>query len=43
MGPVETFRLPGVPHPEAFRHTCFKAHQVFVGVQKARELGVVSV
>jgi hypothetical protein len=43
MGQVETFRLPGVPHPEGFRHTCFKAHQVFVGVQKARELGVVSV
>ncbi|MCC6491643.1 MAG: PH domain-containing protein [Pirellulales bacterium] len=41
-GPIETFRLLGVPHPEAFRQTCLKAHQVFVGVEKARQLGAVS-
>lgn len=38
-GDVETFRLFGVPHPEAFRHTCLKARDGFVGVQKAREIG----
>lgn len=38
-GDVETFRLTGVPHPEAFRHTCLKARDGFVGVQKAREIG----
>jgi hypothetical protein len=43
LGQVETFRLHGVPHPEPFRATCMKAHQGYVGVQKARELGVVSV
>jgi len=42
-GPIETFRLAGVPRPEGFRQACFKAHQIFVGVQKARELGFVSV
>lgn len=39
LGSVETFRLSGVPHPEAFRHTCLKAHAGFVGVQQARETG----
>ena len=39
-GAVETFRLLGVPHPEPFLHTCMKAHQVFVGVQKAQQAGV---
>jgi hypothetical protein len=39
-GPIETFRLLGVPHPEAFRHTCLKARQGYVGVQKARSMGV---
>ena len=38
-GDIETFRLAGVPHPESFRRTCFKAHQVFVGVQEARKAG----
>ncbi len=38
-GQVETFRLSGVPHPEAFRHTCLKTHAGFVGVQKARDMG----
>jgi len=38
-GEIETFRLSGVPHPEPFRQTCLKAHQGFVGVQKAREIG----
>lgn len=37
---IETFRLQGVPRPETFRHTCLKAQQSFVGVQKAREAGV---
>lgn len=39
-GDVETFRLAGVPHPEAFRRTCAKAHQSFVGVHQARQAGV---
>ncbi|MCA9233366.1 MAG: hypothetical protein KDA57_22165 [Planctomycetales bacterium] len=38
-GPIETFRLAGVPHPEAFRITCLKAHAGYVGVQQAREIG----
>lgn len=38
-GQIETLRLQGVPHPESFRQTCLKAHQGFVGVQKAREQG----
>jgi hypothetical protein len=38
-GPIETFRLLGVPHSESFRQTCLKAHQCFVGVQKARLAG----
>ena len=38
-GEVETFRLSGVPHPEAFRVTCLKAHAGFVGVQQARASG----
>jgi hypothetical protein len=38
-GAVETLRLLGVPHPEAFRRTCLKAHQAFVGVQQARRAG----
>lgn len=39
-GPIETFRLSGVPHPEPFMQTCVKARQIFVGVQKARAAGV---
>ena len=38
-GNVETFRLSGVSSPEPFAQTCFKAHSVYVGVQKAREIG----
>ncbi len=38
-GQVETFRLSGVPHPEAFSQTCLKAHFGFAGVQRAREIG----
>lgn len=34
-GPVECLRLPGVPHPEAFRRTILKAHDSFTGVQDA--------
>jgi hypothetical protein len=40
QGPVETFRIWGVPRPETFRHTCLKAQMSFVGVKKAREAGV---
>jgi hypothetical protein len=43
LGQVETFRLLGVPHPEPFRQTCFKAHQVYVGVLNAREMGYAGV
>ena len=39
-GPVETFRLAGVPRPETFRQTCLKAHQSFMGVAQARRLGL---
>jgi len=39
-GQVETFRLIGVPHPQSFRHTCMKARDGFVGVQKVRDLGL---
>ena len=38
-GDVETFRLIGVPHPEAFSHTCLKAHAGYVGVLQARQAG----
>ncbi len=34
-GNVESFRLSGVSRPEAFRHTCQKAHAALVGVRKA--------
>lgn len=36
-GQVETFRLQGVPRPEAFRQACLKAQRAFVGVQQIRE------
>ena len=39
QGPVETFRLKGVPHPQPFRHICLEAHLGFVGVEKARLAG----
>jgi hypothetical protein len=39
-GPIETFRLSGVPRPETFRQTCLKARNGFVGVLKARAAGV---
>jgi hypothetical protein len=39
-GQIETFRLLGVPHPEAFRQTCLKARMGFVGVLKARVQGL---
>lgn len=35
LGNVETFRLPGVSRPAAFRETCFKAHMAHVGVKRA--------
>ncbi len=38
-GQIETFRLSGVPHPEAFMQTCMKTHAGFVGVQQARAMG----
>lgn len=38
-GNVECFRLEAVSQPETFRHTCLKAHQGFVGVQKAEAAG----
>jgi hypothetical protein len=40
QGPVETFRIGGVPRPETFRQTCLKARMSFVGVQQARAAGV---
>ncbi|MEM9352287.1 MAG: PH domain-containing protein [Planctomycetota bacterium] len=38
-GDVETFRLPGVAHPQSFLSTCMKARAGFVGVQMARQSG----
>ena len=38
-GPVEAFRIWGVPRPETFRQTCLKSRASFVGVQRARETG----
>jgi hypothetical protein len=38
-GPIETFRLEGVPHPEPFRQTCLKARQIHAGVRQARDMG----
>jgi hypothetical protein len=38
-GPIETFRLAGVPHPEPFRQTILKARQGHSGVGKARAIG----
>ena len=32
---TETFRLPGVSRPEAFRQVCLKAHHARVGIQAA--------
>ena len=40
QGQVETFRLPGVPRPETFRHACLKSQMSFVGVQQARQAGL---
>jgi hypothetical protein len=34
-GPVETFRISGVPRPETFKQTCLKAQRSYVGVRKA--------
>lgn len=36
LGATETFRLPGVSRPEAFRQTCLKSHMASVGVKKTR-------
>lgn len=35
LGTIETFRLVGVSHPEAFKALVWKAHMAYVGVQKA--------
>jgi len=35
LGTTETFRLPGVSRPEAFRSQCIKAHMAYVGVKQA--------
>ena len=35
QGEVETFRLPGVSRPEAFRECCMKARNSYVGVKEA--------
>jgi hypothetical protein len=37
QGDVETFRLPGVSRPEAFRQACLKARMAYVGVKRALE------
>ncbi len=35
-GPIERFRLRGVPRPETFRRTLLKARQSYVGVKAVR-------
>lgn len=35
QGNVETLRLPGVSHPEAFMRTCLKTQRAFVAVKRA--------
>lgn len=40
QGAVETFRIWGVPRPETFKQTCWKAHRSYVGVQQAKADGV---
>lgn len=37
LGNVETFRLEGVSRPEAFRQTCAKARQAYVGVKRVMD------
>ncbi|MFV2068316.1 MAG: hypothetical protein ACC645_15205, partial [Pirellulales bacterium] len=39
-GPTETFRLAGVPSPQAFRQGCLNAQRSHVGVEQARQQGV---
>lgn len=36
LGNLETFRLEGVPRPDAFRQVCLKAHRSHVAVAQAR-------
>jgi hypothetical protein len=36
-GPVETFRLHGVPRPEGFRHTCLEAQRAYTAVKRIRD------
>jgi hypothetical protein len=33
LGPIETFRLPGVVRPDTFRHTCLSARQGYLGAR----------
>jgi hypothetical protein len=40
QGAIETFRLSGISRPETFRQTCLKAHSSYVGVAKARGMGL---
>lgn len=35
QGNVEIFRLDGVSRPEAFRHSCLKSREAYVGVKEA--------
>lgn len=39
-GQTETFRIWAVPRPETFRQSILKAHQSYIGVQQARNMGV---
>jgi len=36
-GPTETFRLPGVPSPEAFRQACLNAQRSHMAVQRVQQ------
>jgi hypothetical protein len=41
-GKTEVFRLEAVKRPEAFRQTCLKARNAYVGVKRALELQAAS-
>lgn len=43
QGNIEKFQLEGVSRPHAFRQSCLKAHQGYVGVQKALRRQAVAV
>jgi hypothetical protein len=37
QGEIETFRLPAVSRPEAFRQACLHAHRAYTGIKQAMD------